>query len=188
MSDKVFLRKKIKNLISLKNDEELEAASKKISSKVIKYITDNGFKHVGIYNSLNDEVSTDFIVDFCFINTINVYMPKIQPNFKLDFFQVFKNEDWYENSDFKIKEPKVKEDNGVDLSAMEIIIVPLVGFDSYKNRLGRGKGYYDRVLAQFPNTHKKIGIGFSFQMEDNVLPIDENDIPLDVIFTEKFTL
>ena len=62
----------------------------------------------------------------------------------------------------------------------DIIIVPGVAFDRLKNRLGRGKGYYDRYFNQ--SKAQKWGIGFDFQLIDSV-PINELDVPLDKIIT-----
>jgi len=52
------------------------------------------------------------------------------------------------------------------------------------NRLGRGKGYYDKFLSEIKPTTKKIGVAFDVQVVDS-LPVDKHDIALDYIFTEK---
>ncbi len=63
---------------------------------------------------------------------------------------------------------------------VELILVPGVAFDSRGNRLGRGKGYYDRLLAGIPAF--KVGICFDFQRFDR-LPAEPHDVPMDrVIF------
>ena len=68
-----------------------------------------------------------------------------------------------------------------------IILVPLLAFDSKKNRLGYGKGYYDRYLQKYLNNYKNIltiGIAFSFQ-KHHKLPVTNNDVKLNYILTEK---
>ncbi len=68
-----------------------------------------------------------------------------------------------------------------------VILLPLLAFDKYKNRLGYGKGYYDRYLSRFIKINKKIetiGIAFAFQKHKK-LPFASHDIKLDKIFTEK---
>ncbi len=65
----------------------------------------------------------------------------------------------------------------------DVLIVPLLAFDKFKNRLGYGKGYYDK----FFNQHKKllsIGVAFSFQ-KYHKLPVNTKDHKLDFVITEK---
>jgi 5-formyltetrahydrofolate cyclo-ligase len=67
----------------------------------------------------------------------------------------------------------------------DLILVPGVAFDMKKNRLGRGKGYYDRYFHQ--SKVQKWGIGYDFQLLKSV-PINEKDVPLDKIFTPLRTV
>jgi 5-formyltetrahydrofolate cyclo-ligase len=64
----------------------------------------------------------------------------------------------------------------------DCIIVPLLAYDGAKHRLGYGRGFYDRFLARTAGV--TIGIAFGFQRVDT-LPIDEYDVPLDIIITES---
>ena len=82
---------------------------------------------------------------------------------------------------FHIEEPTgepISEWDTIDLA-----FIPGVSFDRQGNRLGRGKGYYDRLL------HKaslyKIGICFHFQLRETPLPADALDIPMDEVWTEN---
>ena len=94
----------------------------------------------------------------------------------------FKNETLSVNK-FGILEPaSSKKDVTPDL-----IIVPLISFDKYLNRIGYGKGYYDRSLKKISKKKKKIisiGIAYSFQ-KCKKIPVNKHDFKLDYIFTEK---
>lgn len=68
-----------------------------------------------------------------------------------------------------------------DYSTIDLIVVPGVAFDRDGNRLGRGKGYYDRLLPRIPSAYK-IGICFPFQVVDEV-PAEPFDIRMDEIIT-----
>ena len=68
-----------------------------------------------------------------------------------------------------------------DYAAIDLIVVPGVAFDRDGNRLGRGKGYYDRLLPRIPSAYK-IGICFPFQLVDEV-PAEPFDIRMDEIIT-----
>ncbi|MBQ8044874.1 MAG: 5-formyltetrahydrofolate cyclo-ligase [Bacteroidales bacterium] len=81
---------------------------------------------------------------------------------------------------FGIGEPT--GDDYDDLSKIEVIIVPGVAFDKKCNRMGRGRGYYDKLLST--NNAYKIGVGFDFQIVEKV-PTEEFDIPMDCIVCES---
>ena len=65
---------------------------------------------------------------------------------------------------------------------VEVIILPMLGFDRAGGRIGYGAGYYDRFLEKNPDL-TKIGVAFGCQ-EMETLPVDENDIKMDLIVTE----
>lgn len=84
-------------------------------------------------------------------------------------------------STFNVPEP-IGAEKPIDPSAVECVILPMVGFDRNGNRLGYGAGYYDRFLAANPSIHK-IGLAFSCQ-ETNLVPTDVHDVRMDEIITE----
>ena len=99
-------------------------------------------------------------------------------NFKSWIFQ----DPLYVNK-FGMLEPKNSEKNIVP----DLIMVPLVAFDSHLNRIGYGKGYYDRCLKKIAKIKKSaisLGIAYSFQ-KCHKIPTNKHDVKLDYIFTEK---
>jgi 5-formyltetrahydrofolate cyclo-ligase len=85
-------------------------------------------------------------------------------------------------STFQVPEP-IGHEIPADPSTIEVVIVPMLAFDTAGNRLGYGAGYYDRFLAQHPDL-LTIGLAFSCQ-EVPSLPAEENDIRIDWIVTEQ---
>ena len=84
---------------------------------------------------------------------------------------------------FGMLEPKNSNNNIIP----DLVLVPLLAFDNNLNRIGYGKGYYDRALKKINNIKKKsifIGIAFSFQKSAKV-PTNKHDVKLDYIFTER---
>lgn len=69
-----------------------------------------------------------------------------------------------------------------DLDRVELIIVPGVAFDRSGNRMGRGRGFYDRLLKSTPNAYK-VGVAFGFQMVESV-PVEEFDVPMNRVISE----
>ena len=68
-----------------------------------------------------------------------------------------------------------------DFSAIELVVVPGMAFDKQGHRLGRGKGYYDRLLPKLTNAYK-LGVCFPYQYIEEV-PTDEHDIRMDEVLT-----
>ena len=66
----------------------------------------------------------------------------------------------------------------------DVIIMPLLGFDSRGTRLGYGGGYYDRTLEKLSKKPRLIGVAFAAQELDNI-PREAHDVPLDAIVTEQ---
>ena len=84
---------------------------------------------------------------------------------------------------FGILEPKSSKKKIIP----DLIMVPLVAFDNRLNRIGYGKGYYDRSLKKINKIKKNaisLGIAYSFQ-KCKKIPINNHDFKLDYIFTEK---
>jgi len=85
-------------------------------------------------------------------------------------------------STFGVPEP-IGSEIPADATAIGTIILPMLGFDRAGGRIGYGAGYYDRFLSRNPGL-RKIGIAFGCQ-EVESLPVDENDIRMDLIITEN---
>ncbi len=86
---------------------------------------------------------------------------------------------------FGILEPKVVLP--VEPGHIEAVIVPGVAFDEHGNRVGFGKGYYDRLLKRLEKRIPRIGLAYEFQIVPKI-PAGEWDIPVHVIVTEKRTI
>ena len=80
---------------------------------------------------------------------------------------------------FRIEEPD--GDDTVDIDDIDLVIVPAVAYDRHGNRVGRGKGYYDRLLSRSRAT--TIGICYDFQLFDE-FDTDDFDIPVDYVVAD----
>ena len=83
---------------------------------------------------------------------------------------------------FGIGEPDASLPEFTDLDKVEIIIVPGVAFDPTGNRMGRGRGFYDRLLKATPNA-MKIGVAYDFQMLDEI-PVEPHDVKMGKVISE----
>ena len=83
-----------------------------------------------------------------------------------------------------IREPDPDSLRQLSADDLDLIIVPGVAFDSSGNRLGMGKGYYDRFLKHLRPSALKIALAFENQIVASI-PWDDNDIKMDMIITEE---
>ena len=68
----------------------------------------------------------------------------------------------------------------------DVLIVPLVGFDNNKFRLGYGGGFYDRYISKIKKIKRVITVGFAFSFQKTFkIPINKFDQKLDIILTNK---
>ncbi|PKQ65155.1 5-formyltetrahydrofolate cyclo-ligase [Labilibaculum filiforme] len=131
-------------------------------------------KTIMLYWSMRDEVYThDFVCKWA--KEKRVILPSVKgETLDLKLFEGIDN--LIEGEHYGIPEPEgsvfMQEDE------IELILIPGIAFDREKNRMGRGKAYYDRLLQSL--SAFKIGICFDFQVLDHV-PIDEHDIKMDEI-------
>ncbi|NJK92661.1 MAG: 5-formyltetrahydrofolate cyclo-ligase, partial [Blastochloris sp.] len=100
----------------------------------------------------------------------------------LDFFQVRRWEDLVPGP-WNLLEPG-PQSISVDPASLDLILVPGLGYDRRRQRLGRGRGFYDRHLATLPARVQRLGLFFSIQ-EVIKLPCDEHDQALSAVLTEQ---
>ena len=140
-----------------------------------------------IYASYNGEVDTYRLIDRALSDGKRVACPRCRIEGEaalLDFYRIDSKEDLVPG--YKgIPEPRDEEEKRLAEDDMIgcPVIVPLVGYDRDNNRLGYGKGFYDRFFADCDGL-MKIGIAYKCQEEER-LPVDKYDIRLDMIINEK---
>ena len=132
-----------------------------------------------LYWSMEDEVQThDFVNRWYQQKTL--LLPCVDGD-ALRLRQYTGPECLKEGEQFGIGEPTGPE--FTDLNSVQMIIVPGVAFDRHNNRMGRGRGFYDRLLKSTPNAYK-VGVAFNFQMVE-LVPTEEFDVPMNAVITEK---
>ena len=180
MKQKIHLRKKYLNLRKNKYydvDKEfflplLKLIRSKIKKKLIK---------IAIYYPSNFELNVLKLLEFNNILVNEILLPVTNKNNTMNFFS-WKNKDVLFINEFGILEPTKTK-----IKVPDVMLVPILAFDKKKYRLGYGKGFYDRYLNKYLSQFKNIltvGVAFSFQ-KHRKLPINLNDVKLDLILTEK---
>lgn len=174
--EKREIRRKIKNLRTMLTDAERLSAADAVFSQLEQTAAFMLADRILMYHSLPDEVSTHAFLrkwgkhKRFFLPRVNGVNLEILPY----------DEQRLELGSFHIEEPT--GENTVDPSEIELIVVPAVAFDRRGTRLGRGKGFYDRLLSGTRAT--TIGVGYDFQLIDEV-PAEEHDVPMNMVVTQS---
>ncbi|VAX33092.1 5-formyltetrahydrofolate cyclo-ligase [hydrothermal vent metagenome] len=90
-----------------------------------------------------------------------------------------------EKSPLGISQPRLEFQKKIDPKTIDLWIIPGLAFDPQGNRLGYGKGYYDRALQNIQQP--VLGLAFEIQIVPH-LPVETRDVPVDYIITEKRTI
>ncbi len=133
-----------------------------------------------LYNALPDEVQTQQLIASLTAEGKTVVLPKVTSDTEMELRRYTGNSD-LQPGPFGIMEPT--GELFTDYDAIDVAVIPGMAFDMKGHRLGRGKGYYDRMLAQMPGIYK-IGICFPWQMVDEV-PSDEHDVLMDCVISRS---
>ena len=179
--DKLYLRKK-----SLIQRKKKHFESKKFNFDIIfKLIRKHFLKRkiiiAGYYPSYYEVNILNFLEKASKKN-FKIVLPVIKSSNIMHFKSWIFKEPLYVNK-FGMLEPKNSNKNTIP----DLIMVPLVAFDNHLNRIGYGKGYYDRSLRKINKIKKNaisLGIAYSFQKCQKI-PTNKQDFKLDYVFTEK---
>ena len=180
MDKKSLIRKKY----FLKRKKKFFEISDKFFLPLINLIKKRGISKkafISLYYPSSFEVDVLKILKVEYFKKFNFLLPIIQKNNSMEFYK------WKHNEILYVNKYGIPEPTKTIKTIPSIILVPLLAFDKYKNRLGYGKGYYDKYLHKYIKIHKNIltvGVAFSFQ-KYNKLPVNNKDFKLNFIITEK---
>ena len=172
--DKRQTRQRIKRLISVMTPEQKAAQSADVWQRLEQNEAFINATDILAYWSMDDEVQTPQFIDKWTAAGKRFYLPSIQG----DDLIVKRYEGALKPGEqFGIPEPDGEQVS--DLSPITLILVPGRAYDAQGNRMGRGRGFYDRLLPQLHHAIKA-GVCFDCQKLPSV-PTDENDIKMDFV-------
>jgi 5-formyltetrahydrofolate cyclo-ligase len=180
--NKRILREKIKRIRENLDENIWKENSKIIQKKFVETEYYKNSKSIFTYFAFDGEVITEEIIKKAIKDSKNVCLPFIDWKNKILIPSLIYNLEEIKTYK-KIPVPEVLRP--FEKEKIDVVIVPGVVFDIYKNRIGMGGGFYDRFLKNISEKTKKIALAFEFQVLNEKLPVDENDIKVDIIITEK---
>lgn len=174
--EKTELRKEIRNRKRQFTAQQLHELSFAVIQRLLKHPRLKEARTVMLYYSLPDEVDTHTIVDSLLMNGKTILLPRVTGESTMELRRYTGPRDLAYGA-YGIMEPTGEV--FTDYASVDLAIVPGMAFDPSGNRMGRGKGYYDRFLPQIKHTYK-IGVCFPFQMTESI-PCDKYDVRMDEI-------
>lgn len=181
-SSQKSLRKTLRQLRRLLSPYQQQQASKRIAYQLAKTTAFKNAKKIGFYQASDGEINPQYLLKLAYAQGKSCYLPVLRrfPKFELGFIKVSPYCRLHRHR-FGMKEPK----NGRKLFIyqLDLVCMPLVGFDRQCHRLGMGGGFYDRSLANNKNPKlMKLGLAHNCQQVD-ILVNQRWDVPLDGVLT-----
>jgi len=175
------LRHKYKVLRQTLTETQIEDYSLAIANQLLKLeVWDKSFYHIFLTIEEQKEINTDYILNILSGKDKNIVISKSNfQDYTMTHYLLTDNTRIKKNN-YNIPEPI----DGIEIqsSQLEVVFIPLLAFDKTGNRVGYGKGFYDRFLANCKPETIKIGLSF-FEAEDKSIEASENDVRLDYCVT-----
>ena len=179
------IRQKLRTQRTELPEDSFNRMSLAIAQNVLKSETFKESKRVGFYHSVRGEADPSSLnedIDKQF------FLPVLSKNLDEGLVFIELNEETkFENNKFAIPEPVYDEEKIVAGNTLDLVLVPLLGFDKDGHRLGMGGGFYDRCFAfkkQNDTNPILMGYAYDFQEVDGLKP-EPWDVDLDMIATES---
>ncbi len=179
------LRKKYRTLRKEFSFKEIDDLSIVIANNLLKLdIWKHDFYHVFLPIEEQREVNTEFILNILTGKDKNVLISKSDFDTLSMTHYLLTDNTKIKKNNYNIPEPI----DGIEIPSkkIDVVFVPLLGYDSLGNRVGYGKGFYDRFLSNCREDVIKIGLSV-FEPEEHISDIDSKDLPLQMVVTPSDT-
>ena len=148
--------------------------------KILKQYNFNKIKTIGGYFPINSEIGCLEILKKLERSNFRISLPITFKNSNMDFYK------WSFKDPLKIGNQGIPEPLITKRVYPDVLIIPLVGFDKDKFRLGYGGGFYDRYISKILSFKKMVTVGFAFSFQEvKNIAINKYDKKLDFILTNK---
>lgn len=187
---KIDLRRRLREQRRAVTEEARRDAAEKLAAHLITTREFYASRHISCYLPNDGEIDTSFVIHHIRRLRKVCYLPVLSRlgHDRLWFAPAVPDAQLFENR-FGILEPDVPTRRLVRAQQLDLVLLPLVGFDENGNRVGMGGGFYDRSLEFLTHRHHwrkphVVGLAYDFQ-KVAALPREEWDIPLNAVVTER---
>lgn len=144
-------------------------------------------KKLGLYLATDGELDLGYLLDVAVAQGKSVFLPVIPKNGRQRLMFLPMAGAGLRPNRYGILEPSLKGSHAIPEWQLDLVLVPLVGFDRHGGRLGMGGGFYDRCFAELDRRPRRpllIGVGHSCQ-EVEALPTDTWDLNMNAIVSDR---
>ena len=181
MESKAQLRRAMRARRNGLGADERERRSGLVAARVLEHPLVPAARCVGLYAAIGSEVQTALLFE-ALARVAQVALPRVNTDLDTLEFVVVERWDSLVRGAFDVPEPGGPK---IDLNAIDLLLVPGLGFDRSGGRMGYGGGFYDKTLGSFDGP--VYGLAFDTQVVD-ALPLEAHDQAIDGLFTETETL
>jgi 5-formyltetrahydrofolate cyclo-ligase len=179
------VRREVRDRLKLLSEEERRSRSQALCLALEQIPRFSEAQSIGMFDPLPAEPMADLIWAG---RARRYFYPRIHES-RLLMVEVSSFGELQKVEGFSFREPPLPAGpltSGAELSrpTLDVLLVPGMAFTRRGERLGRGGGYYDRLLATLPSTTLKIGVCFDLQIFDS-LPVEDHDLPVGLVVTES---
>lgn len=163
-----------------------QIAANKITAQLQQSLIFQNSQHIALYLANKGEIDTQAILQIAWQQNKNCYLPVLHEQ-SLQFVRYKKN-DVLKPNHFNILEPEVATDKIITPEDLDLVLTPLVAFDIHGNRLGMGKGYYDRAFEFLlkENCKKPYLMGLAYELQKvDCITNEAWDVSLNAVMTEN---
>ena len=184
MLTKAQLREQMRDRLKRQGEEEKQRKSLAVWQKLSRVTAFRKAAMVCSYVSLSYEVQTWQMIEAMLSQGKRVAVPAVEKTTdELAVFEIRDPRQELSPGAYNVPEPVASARRPVALESLDLVLVPGLAFDRRGNRLGTGKGYYDRFLARVPERVPCVGLAFSFQVLD-CLPTEAHDHAVHRVLTD----
>ena len=151
--------------------------------KILNKLNIKKNQNIGGYYPINCEIGSLDVLEKLERNKFKISLPVTKKNNIMDFYE------WCFKKPLKVSNRGIPEPSTARKVFPDVLIVPLVGFDRNKFRLGYGGGFYDRYIEKVSKLKKTLNIGIAHSCQKvSKVPLNKYDKKLDIVITEKYIL
>ena len=166
------------------NKQQQRVASQQLSKRLSQLFSPRPIKNIALYLPFDGEISPLPMLKRWHGMGRHLYLPVVSAG-TLRFRRYIPGVSRMHKNRYGIDEPLPAKGHDIQLNQLNLMLIPLVGFDRSGNRMGMGKGYYYRALTRINQSYRRPRlVGLAHACQETALIPNTWDMPMDMIVTD----